>query len=144
MLPYSVLFFCTGNYYRSRFAELYFNHLAAKKQVNLKAFSKGLRLSERNKGPLSPHTLSYFEKMGIPTGTPRNPQTLEAIHFSQAHYLIGMDRDEHLPMIQDTFPEFLPRITFWSFADDYLEAPDSVLPALQEKTEHFFTHFKIP
>ena len=39
----SILFLCTGNYYRSRLAEEYFNHLAAAKQLSTKAYSRAIR-----------------------------------------------------------------------------------------------------
>ena len=38
----TVLFLCTGNYYRSRFAEMLFNHLAVESQLNWKADSRGI------------------------------------------------------------------------------------------------------
>ena len=37
-----VLFVCTGNYYRSRFAEAVFNHLAAARGLPWRAVSRGL------------------------------------------------------------------------------------------------------
>ena len=37
-----VLFLCTGNYYRSRFAEIFFNHLASQTSLPWHADSSGL------------------------------------------------------------------------------------------------------
>ena len=37
-----VLFLCTGNYYRSRFAEILFNSVAGRMGLPWKAMSKGL------------------------------------------------------------------------------------------------------
>ena len=39
-----ILFLCTGNYYRSRFAEVLFNHLARESGVKAHAASRGLRV----------------------------------------------------------------------------------------------------
>ena len=40
----TVLFLCTGNYYRSRFAEILFNSVAEKMGLPWKASSRGLAL----------------------------------------------------------------------------------------------------
>src|SRR6185369_2827587 len=40
--PRRVLFLCSGNYYRSRFAELFFNHLPAAEGLSYRADSAGL------------------------------------------------------------------------------------------------------
>src|SRR5581483_539337 len=39
-----VLFVCTGNYYRSRFAEAFFNQKACEARLAWRAVSRGLRL----------------------------------------------------------------------------------------------------
>jgi hypothetical protein len=41
MSPNAILFLCTGNYYRSRYAEELFNHLAKVKGHSWRAFSRG-------------------------------------------------------------------------------------------------------
>src|SRR5262249_34309664 len=63
----SVLFLCTGNYYRSRFAEELFNHYAAIKGLNWVASSAALAVERCavNVGPLSPYTLSALNDRGI-------------------------------------------------------------------------------
>ena len=49
--PKRVLFLCTGNYYRSRFAEILFNQLAPTRGLNWRADSRGLaRLWELERG----------------------------------------------------------------------------------------------
>ena len=44
----TVLFLCTGNYYRSRFAEILFNHLAGQSKLAWRADSRGLARRFRN------------------------------------------------------------------------------------------------
>ncbi len=41
-MTHKLLFLCTGNYYRSRFAELLFNHLAAQVGLDWRADSRGV------------------------------------------------------------------------------------------------------
>lgn len=44
----TVLFLCTGNYYRSRFAEYLFNHLAEQQTLEWRAESLGFAPSQRS------------------------------------------------------------------------------------------------
>ena len=50
----TVLFLCTGNYYRSRFAEVLFNSVAGKMGLAWQASSRGLALERgvNNVGPI--------------------------------------------------------------------------------------------
>jgi protein-tyrosine-phosphatase len=51
----TVLFLCTGNYYRSRFAEILFNSVAAPMGLPWRASSRGLAIERgvNNIGPMS-------------------------------------------------------------------------------------------
>ena len=51
----TVLFLCTGNYYRSRFAEILFNSVAGKMGLPWQASSRGLALERgvHNVGPMA-------------------------------------------------------------------------------------------
>ena len=63
-----VLFLCTGNYYRSRFAEEYFNHLSLANGSPWRAESRGLAASfprPRNPGTISPHVIDALQNLGL-------------------------------------------------------------------------------
>jgi protein-tyrosine-phosphatase len=45
----NILFLCTGNYYRSRFAEVLFNSVAGKMGLPWQAYSRGLALERASK-----------------------------------------------------------------------------------------------
>ena len=62
-----LLFLCTGNYYRSRFAEMYFRHLAVQHGLNWTVDSRGLRISLGNVGPLSCFTQEECDRLSIET-----------------------------------------------------------------------------
>ena len=62
----TVLFLCTGNYYRSRYAEIVFNWLAQKQGLAWKADSRGLDPDPRNPGPMSRDTMAALRKLGVP------------------------------------------------------------------------------
>ena len=66
----TVLFLCTGNYYRSRFAEVLFNSVAARMGLPWRASSRGLALERgiNNIGPMAPSAVKALESLGFPGG----------------------------------------------------------------------------
>lgn len=138
-----ILFICTGNYYRSRFAEILFNHLAQASNLQLEADSRGLRLWDGNEGPLSRHTISYMDKMNIDlTDSMRFPLEVTRQDFSDAARVIALDETEHRKMMQECYPDLEHAIEYWHFADDYIDLPENVLPELEKKVRSFVAFLK--
>src|SRR4051794_6612830 len=111
-----ILFLCSGNYYRSRFAELLFNHLAEQAGIPHRADSAGLEIEcrTRNPGPLSPHTIEALRERGIPLpSAPRIPRDVAADDFANADLVIALKDAEHRPMVMKHFPEHCARVEFW-------------------------------
>ena len=63
----TVLFLCTGNYYRSRFAEVLFNSLADKMKLPWRATSRGLAL-ERGINNIGPMAISAIQTLEAARG----------------------------------------------------------------------------
>jgi protein-tyrosine phosphatase len=64
--PRTVVFVCTGNYYRSRFSEHLFNALAEQRQLNWRATSRGLQTWMADGcGPISSSTVERLAERGI-------------------------------------------------------------------------------
>ena len=63
----TVLFLCTGTYYRGRFAEVLFNSVAGKMGLAWRASSKGLALERgvNNVGPMAASAVQALEALGI-------------------------------------------------------------------------------
>jgi protein-tyrosine phosphatase len=63
----TVLFLCTGNYYRSRVAEVLFNSVAGKMGLPWRASSRGLALerSVNNVGPMEVSAVKALEARGL-------------------------------------------------------------------------------
>ncbi|HEX9047464.1 MAG TPA: low molecular weight phosphatase family protein, partial [Verrucomicrobiae bacterium] len=83
-----LLFLCTGNYYRSRFAEILFNSLASRSQLDWQADSRGLasEFSPRNVGPMSQAAVEYLVKKGVCCASmQRSPQRVSKVDFDHAH-----------------------------------------------------------
>ena len=131
-----VLFLCSGNYYRSRFAELLFNHLAAAKGLPYHADSAGLwrDCHTHNPGPLSPHTVAGLEARGIPLPAElRSPRDVTKSDLIGAEIVVALKESEHRPFVMRLFPELLDRVEFWH-VDDVGDAPPSVaLPLIDAK-----------
>src|SRR3984957_17882635 len=63
----TVLFLCTGNYYRSRFAEIVFNSVAGRMGLPWRASSRGLALERgvNNVGPMAVEAIKALESMSV-------------------------------------------------------------------------------
>ena len=63
----TVLFLCTGNYYRSRYAEVLFNSVAGKMGLPWRASSRGLALERgvHNVGPIAAAAVKALEVRGL-------------------------------------------------------------------------------
>src|SRR5437773_6554198 len=96
----TVLFLCTGNFYRSRFAEVYFNWLAGREKISWQADSRGLALDPNNIGPISTHTRTYLDRLGIPLPAPlRLPLDVTVPDFEAAQLIVALKEAEHRPLM---------------------------------------------
>ncbi len=129
-MPKQVLFLCTGNYYRSRFAEIVFNALARERGLDWVADSRGLSVETclTNVGAISPYTLRALAARGIvATNHERMPRALCETELVQAHRIIALDRVEHLPYMEKQFPAWAHRIDYWYVPDlDEMSVEDAL------------------
>jgi protein-tyrosine phosphatase len=130
----TVLFLCTGNYYRSRFAEIFFNWHARQQGVSWKAESRGLALDPCNHGPLSLHTVLRLRDLGIPLEAPQRPPLSASHHdFAAADHVIAVKETEHRPIIERRFPTWLERVEFWKVDDLDCAGPEEAFPQLERE-----------
>jgi len=102
----AVLFLCTGNYYRSRFAEILFNQHAFAERLPHRAISRGLAITKSNRGVISPNAVEGLLVRGIDAAYPvRFPVPLHRRDLEVADWIIAMDESEHRPMVARLFPE---------------------------------------
>ncbi len=129
-----VLFLCSGNYYRSRFAEELFNHLAAEAGLAYRADSAGLwpNCQTHNEGPMSVYTISGLKERGVPLPVAlRPPRDVTEVDLRGAALTIALKESEHRPFLASRFPSWLESVEFWH-VDDVGDSPPSVaLPQIE-------------
>lgn len=133
----TVLFLCTGNYYRSRFAEAYFNSVAAKMCLSWIAASRGLAIERgvNNIGPMAVAAINALKNMGGCFGNDfaRFPLQVTVNDLEGADRIIALKHAEHLPLLQERFPTWLEKVEFWQVDD----APEAL--ALIEREVMYLT-----
>jgi protein-tyrosine phosphatase len=130
----TVLFLCTGNYYRSRFAEHFFNWLAGQKGLPWRADSRGLAVGRcGNIGPISRYTVEALRQYGISVdGEQRNPRKLTLADLANSDLVIAVKEAEHREMMREQFPLFVDQVEYWHVDDLDCAGPEETLSALAE------------
>lgn len=133
----TVLFLCSGNYYRSRFAEYFFNWHARYRNVQWYADSRGIAVGRYpNPGPISRHAMQRLEELGIPVnGSLRNPRQVTEKELSAADLVIAVKEEEHREMLEETFPTWSDRVEYWHIDDLDFASPQDALPRLEKEVE---------
>jgi protein-tyrosine phosphatase len=114
------LFLCTGNYYRSRFAEILFNSLAVASGLAWRAESRGLAIERgvNNVGPMSADTLGGLRELGVAAGAYlRLPLQVVEADLERADLIVALKEAEHRPLLRDRFPPWEGRVRFWHVHD---------------------------
>ena len=133
-----LLFVCTGNYYRSRFAEMYFNALAERASLNWRVASRGLATEwgAGNLGPLSAEALHELARQGIAAEPPRRfPLQLQAEELKRADLIIALNESEHRPMLQTRFPGWAERAQYWHILDLGVVPASVALPEIEREVQ---------
>ncbi|ELR96919.1 low molecular weight phosphatase family protein [Gloeocapsa sp. PCC 73106] len=130
-----VLFLCTGNYYRSRFSEYLFNHLAQGKPYL--ADSRGLNVNpdSGNVGAMSPEVIKELQELGInpDSDSMREPMQVQETDLAEVDRIIAVDDIAHRPMVAAKFPEWVDRVEYWR-VKDLDENPEE--PPLEQLAHH--------
>lgn len=139
----TVLFLCTGNFYRSRFAEIYFNWLARRDNLAWIADSRGLALDPNNYGPISVHTRDYLGQLAIPLPEPlRDPIDAAEHDFARAQLIVALKEAEHRPLMQTRFPAWAEHVEYWRVHDLDFALPTEALPQVQKHVEELFSRLR--
>jgi protein-tyrosine phosphatase len=117
----TVLFLCSGNYFRSRFAEELFNHWAPRLLLPWRADSRGLIEdlgALANVGDISPYAREALTLRGIHLGgRVRAPASVTESDLRAARLVVALKEAEHRPMVAQRFPDWEERIDYWAVHD---------------------------
>lgn len=112
-----VLFVCTGNFYRSRFAEAIFKAHATSGELT--ASSRGLDTSKPRDTGVSPRVVDELKRLKIPADVVAGyPRRLKREDLDAADVVVLLDGREHAPMLQKQFPQVdMTKVRQWSVQD---------------------------
>ncbi|MCS3765342.1 arsenate reductase/protein-tyrosine-phosphatase family protein [Bradyrhizobium centrosematis] len=141
-----ILFLCTGNYYRSRFAEELFNYLAEREQLPWRAFSRGAaeKRGPQNVGPISAFALEALQAKGVsPKRATGLPRPCTQADLDRADIVIGLKRAEHESIIERRFPRAAGRVLYWQIHDIDVAHPTIALPQLERMVANLVSILKM-
>jgi protein-tyrosine phosphatase len=129
-----ILFLCSGNYYRSRFAEILFNHHARQRGLKWAADSRGLAIDPMNCGPISRYTKSCLTARGILCETfERLPLPAAEVDFAASQRVIAVKEAEHRSLVEAKFSIWRDRVEYWHIHDVDCATPDEAIPLLERE-----------
>ena len=109
-----LLFICTGNYYRSRYAEALFNYYADLAAIPWRAISRGF-VPHQIPGELAPQVENALRMRGISLDyVSERKEALQEEDLEQSERVIALQEDEHRLYMRLRFPEWMDRIEYWS------------------------------
>ena len=140
---HNILFVCTANIFRSRFAEEVFNFLAIKERIPAKAFSAGLKVGEYHVRKIYRPALEQLTKFNI---KPKRPNELSVhineVQLSKYDLLICMDEAEHKPMILSNSKLNDINFEYWDIIDEPKVQSDVSLPICFSKVKELVDGLK--
>lgn len=127
-----VLFLCTGNYYRSRYAEAWFNHEATRRGLPWRAFSRGLGTHLAPPKGLSWHATRRLAELGIsPQLTTADPIQVGEEDFRRAARIVALKETEHRPLLAVLHSAWERRVEYWEVGDLDTAPPEVALAAIE-------------
>jgi protein-tyrosine phosphatase len=128
-----VLFLCSANYYRSRFAEHLFNWLACREGLPWRASSRGLITDQWGDiGEISRFTTEALNMRGVPIPSEhRRPRQLTAADLAGSDLVVAVKEAEHREMMAERFPPWTDRTEYWHVDDLDCAQPEEALPILE-------------
>jgi protein-tyrosine phosphatase len=132
----TILFLCTGNFYRSRFAEVLFNAVAAQAALAWRAESRGLAVEVgwANVGPMSRSAVERLDRLGIRSDCClRFPLAVAEDDLRGADLVVALKEAEHRPLLERKHPSWSDRVEYWHVHDLDCAPAEQALAVLERE-----------
>ncbi|MGY3569899.1 arsenate reductase/protein-tyrosine-phosphatase family protein [Vibrio paucivorans] len=134
-----ILFLCSGNYYRSRFCELYFNHQAAHHALPHRASSAALlRILDNtgNEGAIAKEVLNKLKSLDAQLiDAHRMPRIAHNEDLTNADLVYAASESEHRPMVAQHFPQMVNKVQFFQVEDVPIMTPNEAFALLTAEVD---------
>ncbi len=134
----TVLFICTANFFRSRYAEAYFNCMADWNKSPHKAISGGVSIDPLI-GPMSSYTMYRMVERGIDAkcSSPQSKRVYSG-DIDAADIAICVYEKEHKPMMELLYESVENQIVYWSIPDINEISPNQSLDLVEKNVDVLF------
>ena len=131
-----VLFVCTWNIHRSRFAEEVFNYLTKKSNSKHQAFFAGFKVGNYNFRTIYYLALNNLKKLNIVPLRPNDfSKHIDDVDHSKYDRIICMDEVEHRPMVLANPSLQNVLFEYWNIIDESKVKSEISLPKCYQKVE---------
>ena len=135
-----ILFVCTANIFRSRFAEEVFNSLASDSSLSLSAFSAGMKVGEFTTRKIYYPALEQLKRYNIKPQRGNELSThIDDLNLDEYDRIICMDEPEHRPMVEENTNLKGRDVEYWNIVDIPEEDSRVSLPMCYEKVNKLFS-----
>ena len=131
-----ILFLCTGNYYRSRYAEAYMKHLSSLLKLGVDCTSAGFEISKADKlsnmyGEISPFTKKRLVDQQIFNLASEIRTELNNSLLLMSDKIIIIDKEEHTKYLCDYSAIKDMDVVYWNAKDIQDWAPKITLDLIE-------------
>ena len=136
-----LLFICTGNYYRSRFAEIYFQHLSDLLKLDWKSKSRGFEIERADYmadiyGELSPFIRDHLNILNLKEDEGRKRVPLNKSDLDSADLIVILDKGEHNQYLrQYAISEDDLKVIFWNVKDIHDWTPKETISLIENECQ---------